>query len=266
MRIAMQHIYPLLLIWIMITINFWYNNTLLAYDKPSGFLWYNEVLVNDLEESKQSTANNIQEQLEAHDQRIEALKHQFTRAQRIALDNPTLENIVIAQMLQKQIIEKSQRFAAMWQLATLLDYRLVNLSQPSNSLHKRLYEEKQNKENNLKLKQIAKNWGLILQVNNECSYCHVFAPIVQKFANKFAFQLLYVSNHPGQFMQFATVQDTAGLLQKFNPENITPVLYLVASNQQVIYPIAYGLISDEQIINNILAIDKHYPLLEVKGQ
>ncbi|KJV73742.1 F plasmid transfer operon family protein [Orientia tsutsugamushi str. UT76] len=34
-----------------------------------------------------------------HDHRIEELKEQFNRAQRIALDNPTLENVITAQRL-----------------------------------------------------------------------------------------------------------------------------------------------------------------------
>lgn len=64
----------------------------------------------------------------------------------------------------------------MWQLATILDHQLSNINEPTNSLHKRLYEEKQGQKNDYKLKKLAKNWGLILQIATNCAYCKAFAP------------------------------------------------------------------------------------------
>ncbi|SPR05595.1 conjugal transfer protein [Orientia tsutsugamushi] len=115
---------------------------------PTGFLWYN----NDKHgyELDESAANSKLIHA-AHDHRIEELKEQFNRAQRIALDNPTLENVITAQRLQKQIMEKAHKFATMWQLATLLDYQLINAHEPSNSLHRKLYQEKSEQKNDSKL-------------------------------------------------------------------------------------------------------------------
>ncbi|SPP24252.1 conjugal transfer protein [Orientia tsutsugamushi] len=156
---------------------------------PTGFLWYNDKHGHEPDDSTFKLMSV------AHDHRIEELKEQFNRAQRIALDNPTLENVIAAQRLQKQIMEKAHKFATMWQLATLLDYQLINAHEPSNSLHRKLYQEKSEQENDSKLKNIAKNWGLILQVKEDCLLCKAFMPIVQGFANKYAFQLLAVSKN-----------------------------------------------------------------------
>ncbi|WP_109234677.1 conjugal transfer protein TraF [Orientia tsutsugamushi] len=212
---------------------------------PTGFLWYNDKHGYELDES----AANSKLIHAAHDHRIEELKEQFNRAQRIALDNPTLENVITAQRLQKQIMEKAHKFATMWQLATLLDYQLINAHEPANSLHRKLYQEKSEQKNDLKLKNIAKNWGLILQVKQDCLLCKAFIPIVQSFANKYAFQLLAVSKNNE-------------LLNKLNPKHIVPVLYLVASDGKKIYSVARGIISEEKIIDNILAIDRYYHKLE----
>ncbi|SPR07522.1 conjugal transfer protein [Orientia tsutsugamushi str. Gilliam] len=157
-----------------------------ANSLPTGFLWYNDKHDHELDDS----ATNSRPIHWTHDHRIEELKEQFNRAQRIALDNPTLENVITAQRLQKQIMEKAHKFATMWQLATLLDYQLINANEPSNSLHRKLYQEKSEQKNDLKLKNIAKNWRLILQVKQDCLLCKAFMPIVQGFANKYAFQLL----------------------------------------------------------------------------
>ncbi|WP_371254215.1 conjugal transfer protein TraF [Orientia tsutsugamushi] len=216
-----------------------------ANSLPRGFLWYNDKHGHELDESSSKLICN------AHDHRIEELKEQFNRAQRIALDNPTLENVITAQKLQKQIMEKAHKFATMWQLATLLDYQLINANEPANSLHRKLYQEKSEQENDSKLKNIAKNWGLILQVKQDCLLCKAFMPIVQGFANKYAFQLLAVSKNNE-------------LLNKLNPKHVMPVLYLVASDGKKIYAVARGIISEDKIIDNILAIDRYYHKLETR--
>ncbi|SPR10107.1 conjugal transfer protein [Orientia tsutsugamushi] len=152
-----------------------------ANSLPTGFLWYNDKHGHELDDSTSKLMRR------AHDHRIEELKEQFNRAQRIALDNPTLENVITAQRLHKQIMEKAHKFATMWQLATLLDYQLINAHEPANSLHRKLYQEKSEQENDSKLKNIAKNWGLILQVKEDCLLCKAFMPIVQGFANNMHF-------------------------------------------------------------------------------
>ncbi len=228
------------------------------WQQPQGFLWYNEDHAYTLEILKFSQDKKKQEpELEPYDQRIEALKKEFNRAKRKALDDPTLENIIIAQRLQKQIMEKAHKFATMWQLATILDHQLSNINEPTNSLHKRLYEEKQGQENDYKLKKLAKNWGLILQIATNCAYCKAFAPIVKQFANKYGFQLIFVGGNEEKFQDVTTVKDT-GLLKKLNPENIVPVLYLIASDGRQIYPIVRSIVSEDKIIDNILTIDQHY--------
>ncbi|WP_371254270.1 conjugal transfer protein TraF [Orientia tsutsugamushi] len=216
-----------------------------ANSSPTGFLWYNDKHGHEPDDSTSKLMRR------AHDHRIEELKEQFNRAQRIALDNPTLENVITAQRLQKKIMEKAHKFATMWQLATLLDYQLINAHEPSNSLHRKLYQEKSEQKNDLKLKNIAKNWGLILQVKQDCLLCNAFMPIVQSFANKYAFQLLAVSKNNE-------------LLNKLNPKHIVPVLYLVASDGKKIYSVARGIISEDKIIDNILAIDRYYHKLETR--
>jgi conjugal transfer pilus assembly protein TraF len=214
--------------------------------------------------SRSKLSSETGEKQQAYDQRIEELKQKFNDAERKALDNPTLENVIKAQKWQKIIMEKSQKFAAMWQLATLIDHSLTNANEPVNSLHKRLYQEATEQVNNNKLTNLAKDWGLILQVSNNCPYCQAFAPIAKQFASKYGFQLLFVSNNGTDFQNIKTSKDT-GLLQALNPENIVPILYLVDSSGKRIYPVARGIISEDKIIENIVTIDLHYQNLAKSG-
>ncbi|WP_341752551.1 MULTISPECIES: conjugal transfer protein TraF [unclassified Candidatus Tisiphia] len=232
------------------------NLTNNPWQEPHGFLWYNEEQMQKSPSHSRSKLS-LEVKQEPHDQRIETLKQQFNRSQRKALDNPTLENVIKAQKWQKIIMEKSQKFAAMWQLATLIDHSLINNNEPSNSLHKKLYQEATEQVNNNKLVNLAKDWGLILQVSNNCPYCQAFAPIAKQFASKYGFQLLLVSNNGTNFQNVKTSKDT-GLLRALNPENIVPMLYLVDSSGKRIYPVARGIISEDKIIEHIVTIDLHY--------
>ncbi|WP_375318657.1 conjugal transfer protein TraF [Candidatus Tisiphia endosymbiont of Oplodontha viridula] len=232
------------------------NNSKDWSNKPQGFLWYNEEQMQESPPYSRSKLS-LEVKQESHDQRIETLKQQFNRSQRKALDNPTLENVIKAQKWQKIIMEKSQKFAAMWQLATLIDHSLINNNEPSNSLHKKLYQEATEQVNNNKLVNLAKDWGLILQVSNNCPYCQAFAPIAKQFASKYGFQLLLVSSNGTDFQNVKTSKDT-GLLRALNPENIVPILYLVDSSGKRIYPVARRIISEDKIIENIVTIDLHY--------
>lgn len=235
------------------------------WQQPQGFLWYNEDHAYKPEILKFSQDKKKQEpELEPYSQRIEALKKEFNRAQHKALDDPTLENIIIAQRLHKQILEKSHKFATMWQLASFLDYSLTNINETVNSLHKRLYEAKQVEENSNKLRFLAKNCGLILQVNQGCKYCQAFSTIALTFANKYQFQLLFVSNNGENFGNIRTVKDT-GLFTNLNPENLMPVLYLVDSRGVQIYPVARGIISEDKIVENILTVVRHHNKLKVSN-
>ncbi|XAF73822.1 conjugal transfer protein TraF [Orientia tsutsugamushi] len=107
---------PLAIMLIMWLLNYLSIELATANSLPTGFLWYNDKHGHELNDSTSKLMRR------AHDHRIEELKEQFNQAQRIALDNPTLENVITAQRLQKQIMEKAHKFATMWQLATLLDY------------------------------------------------------------------------------------------------------------------------------------------------
>ncbi|AFC74910.1 F plasmid transfer operon family protein [Rickettsia parkeri str. Tate's Hell] len=136
------------------------------------------------------------------------------------------------------------------------------MDEPVNSLHKKLYEVRQEEENSQKLRLLAKDWGLILQVNQGCNYCQTFTPIVLEFANKYKFQLLFVSNDGENFEHIKTTRDT-GLLSRLNPTNLVPVLYLVDSSGKQIYPVARGIINEDKIAKNILLIVQHYNRLKV---
>jgi conjugal transfer pilus assembly protein TraF len=235
-----------------------------GYHYPTGFLWYNKAVnekdTKDKQLSKEGKPDS--KALKPWDQNIEALKHKFEEAQRKALDNPTLANVIAVQRIQKEIMAKSSKFAIMWQLATLMDYGLFSQDSPNSSLHKKLYDVKQEQQNITRIKQIAKDFGLVIQVSTKCQYCHSLAKIVKEFARQFGFQLLAVSTEGDDFLGILGARDNGIFASlNLNPEMVVPVLYLMSKSGRKIYPVARGVVNQQQIIENIIMLDKYYQRL-----
>lgn len=237
----------------------------LLYEKPQGFLWYNQENIEVVEKQEDKTSSgqteNKNSKIAPYKQRINDLKEQFDDARLKAIDNPTLENVIMAQRLQKKIIDKSENFGMMWYLASLIDPSLTSEeSQATNSLHRKLWQEYLDKGKNRKLYIIAESWGLALQINTNCIYCKTFTPIVKRFADKFGFQLITVSETGKGYQGIQGIKDN-GILKGLNPENVVPVLYIIAGSGKKIYPVARGIASEDKIIENILTIDRYYEKL-----
>jgi conjugal transfer pilus assembly protein TraF len=249
-------------VWCLLVIAFLDNHTLAftMTERPQGFLWYNEVPKPQGEERvelQRAVSPTVVKTIAPWDLRIKALKQEFETAQRKALDNPTLANVVAAQKLQKVITDKSERFADMWQLATLLDPNLLITGDRGNSLYQRVHDELKLERTDKQLTSIANDYGLIFQFEPGCRYCEVFAPIVQDFAKGYKFQLLGVSRRGGVFHGIEAIADT-GMLEELNPARTVPTLYLISADGRKIHPVARGVISSDKLKENILAVYRYY--------
>lgn len=232
-------------------------------DSPKGFLWYTEEPVKPTPEKatpaiKKHPANP---QALAATERNAALKQKLDDAIQVMLDNPTLENAIIAQRIQKEVMDRSEAVAKSWVLASLADAGLITPETNPNVLHRELAQKEKAKTDTDKLKTMAQDWGLFFYVSEKCIYCQRFAPMVKAMQKDFGFQVLAVSSTGMDFAGFEGKADT-GFLDHLNPERVTPVLYLVHQDGKRIYPVARGLTDSERLKANILMMYK----LDMKQQ
>lgn len=239
---------------ILIALIIFANNQVLASKKLSGFLWYNE-------EPKQATAlKTIKPSSKAKLTQLQILKLKFKKALNIAIDQPTTLNIIKAQKLQKEIMDKSLKFAEIWQYVALLDPTLSSIKSHPNILQRKFNQQLVDIENKIKISSLSKNWGLILQVKENCLHCDKFAEIVKNFATEYNLQLLAATKAKNNYHGIITVLDK-GQLDFINPKGEVPVLYLVSSNGKDIFPIARGINNQDKIIHNIHIINKYFKKL-----
>ncbi|MFP3011716.1 MAG: conjugal transfer protein TraF [Rickettsia sp.] len=230
-------------------------------ENPEGFLWYNEEEMQPETPKKPTTIMQQQDVKNAEvntlTPTLDRLKKNFDTALKVAIDNPNYENVTKAQRLQNEIFIKSQEFAKIWQLVSLLDPSLSSRDMPSNVLHKRIYDENKKITNQQQLREISKNWGLIMQVSFNCQYCKTFAPIVKDFAMANGFQIVAASSSGNSFEGIGGIK-SGSFLNQLNPAMEVPVLYLVSSDSKYIYPISRGIINEDEIAHNILSVHAYH--------
>jgi conjugal transfer pilus assembly protein TraF len=228
-----------------------------------GYNWYNEKpeeakKAQEIVNTKQaeSVTNPEEPDLPGYEKNIRSLQDRHEKAHRQALDNPTAENILTELRLEKEMLNKSQLYGERRVAVAILDSQFTDMKAHSNILHKKVQEEIEAKDMFKKLSNLSTEWGLILQVAEDCPHCHAFAPIVLEFAQKHNFELLAANKGGDDFGNIEGVSDNGEMLI-FNPTRATPMLYLVKSDGKVVLPISRGIHSEDQIIINIQNIDKH---------
>ena len=224
-----------------------------------GFNWYNEKpkTIKETVNIKQQQVSEPQEEvLPEYEKNIRSLQDQYRAAHRKALDNPTQENILAELKFEKEMMRKSQIYGERRVVIGMMDSQFTDMKSHSNVLHKRVQEQVAAKETFEQLLKLSQEWGLILQIEDECAHCHVFSPIVLEFAQKHKFELLAANKSGNDFNGIEGVLDNGEMLI-FNPVRETPMLYLVKSDGKEVFPISRGINTEDQIIINIKNIDKH---------
>ncbi len=249
----MRKIYLLIFLCSVVT----NSNIFAATDKKLlGFLWYNEKILKEKLEQKK-LLKSVKKSPTKKLSNLEKLKLKFEKALNLAIDQPTTINVVKAQRLQKEIMDKSLKFAEIWQYVALLDPTLSSIRNHPNVLQRKFNQQIVDIENKVKISSLSKNWGLILQVKENCPHCYKFAEIVKDFAKKYKLQLIAVSPKGLSYEGISGVIDS-GKLDFINPKGEVPVLYLISANSREIFPIARGINNSDQIIQNINNINKHF--------
>ena len=227
-----------------------------------GFNWYNEKPMppkkkkDEFVTEKTSPAKLEKEKLPEYEQNIRSLQERHKQAHRRALDNPTQSNLLAELRLEKEMMRKSQIYGERRVAVAMLSSEFSNMEAHSNVLHRNLQKEIDDKENFVKLTKLSTDWGIVLQVSEDCVHCHRFAPIILEFAQKYGFQLLAANNTGEDFYGIEGIIDNGEMLV-FNPNRETPMLYLIKADGKEVLPISRGINSSDQIISNIHKIDKH---------
>ena len=202
------------------------------------------------EEEKTPTApKESTPQKNAYTARLEAWQENFKEAKAKAIFEPTHENVAQVQHMQRELTDKSLNFGRKWMELSLtkgiLTYPEANPSPQYREVAKEM-EKKQRAKDMARAKDVG--FGLFFLTKEGCPYCEKFAPTVKEFAKDYGLDVLEISSGtPSGFFESAP---NNGIGDELNSEGIFPMLFLVDTKRKHFHPLARGLATPSQLVQN----------------
>lgn len=185
---------------------------------------------------------------EAMQQRLETLK-------RVAVMNPTDNNLMAYMRFQRMVMDRSQVFADRWQRLVWrepsLDY--ASEGRPTNTLAIAAFDERQNERDTAAVRQLAATHGLVFVFRSDCPFCHRFAPVLKRFAKTQGLTVLAVSLDGGTLPEYPDARPDNGIAARLNARAV-PALYLTQPSRREFRPVGFGLMSDTDLLERIAAL------------
>lgn len=227
-----------------------------------GWFWYKEEKLppkKKEEEKKQPKAEPVRP-LTSNEQ-IKKMREEYEEILATALLNPTLENVTLAKNKQLEFEERSQQFSDVWVLSHLLESKGYSHQGNPHPWHQQLLQKEKKKVLGQKLRELSKHYGLFFAFKESCPYCHQFAPVVARFAREYGFEIKGISADGGVVEGIDNLSKDNGALSVINPEGIYPALFLANPKTMEVIPIAWGMVTTEQLLNNLEVVLQQLEIL-----
>jgi len=215
-----------------------------------GWHWYIDPTLP--QEAKPLPQASPTEQVQAYKKKLEFLLHK-------AIMQPSYQNVKAYQLMQKDLMDRSQHFANVWMQVVYQNPKLDNTVKfPVNQKARHIYLDNQQSKIENSIYKLRNQYGLFFFFSSKCSYCHQFAPIVARFAKQYDWRVIPISLDGGGVAEFPEFMPDNGLAAKWNVTAL-PSLFAVNPETGHILPVAFGLTSIQQMETRIMALleDNH---------
>ena len=212
-------------------------------DKTVGWFWYKE---NTIVKSKNFNPSQIDPAAQ-----VDFEKEELDRLLKIAIKQPTGQNLINFIKLRNKIIDQSYKFSLGLQQVNLMYPELDNLkTYPVNQVAKGIYKQQKTEDVANKIAKLSQTHGLFYIFKSDCRYCHAFAATVKSFANKYNWSLIPITLDGKKIPEFPDARADNGMVGKLKVSAV-PALIMVEPRANKIFPIAIGAISEEEIVERI---------------
>jgi len=168
-----------------------------------------------------------------------------------AVLTPNVENVAAYMYEQKKWVDQSADFSKIWTKVLLQQPELdTTISAPVSQYGIQVQKQLQSDNKTHLIQSLVKNYGLFFFYEGKNKRSQAFAQVVQAFAEKYNWQVIAVASDHVLIEGFTNNQSDNGIVRQLGIE-IYPSLFLVQPNKSQIIPIAFGLVSLDQIEKNI---------------
>lgn len=213
--------------------------------KAEGWHWYQN---QDSEIRKQESGKKAEKNVsQTPSQQIETQRKKLETKLHAAIIEPTRENLIAYITAQKALMDQSQKFSDVWKQVVMTIPSLdETLQHPVDQNARHVYYASHRQQVEKQIKKLAQEYGLFFFFRKNCSYCHHFAPIVKRFAQKYGWSILPISLDGGTLPEFPNTKQNNGIAERLNITHVPALIALHPKTGQLI-PLAYGMVSESEI-------------------
>jgi conjugal transfer pilus assembly protein TraF len=217
-----------------------------------GWYWHNEPVELSKKEPKPTTT-------EANpDKTWKRIGNMVDQSRAQAILNPTVENITEARRMQRILVAQANLFSRRWMLDLLLhpefDENLVN---PNNNAGRGLYNEQQSVLKEQVIEQISETSGLLYFYKGGEAFSEKMAEVISDFSNRYHIPLIPIAMTPQFSPVFPNSQVDSGQAKQLNVKHI-PAVFAMHPNSKQMMPVAFGLISQSELKDNLFMATKAF--------
>jgi conjugal transfer pilus assembly protein TraF len=217
--------------------------------RHNGWHWYKDKSA----EQKQKKIETEEEHKNRINKEYEVVQERINTAEKEMVLHPTEENVLRFIRLQQQIMERSFNDVPNTWKKVLLKHPEFNYSlvYSGNVAANKIRAERERKNEEEAIAALAKTSGLFFFYRSNCPYCRVFAPTVKLFAETYHINVVPITTDGIALPEFPKSFNDHGQARKFQVQ-MEPALFAVNPYTRKAFPIAYGLISFDELRKNIL--------------
>lgn len=186
--------------------------------------------------------------------KLKEFQEKLENAQALAIMQPTPQNVSAYLYLQKEAMDRSQRFSEVWQQVVwttpTLDHTLVRPTSPK-AVH--AYYDERNDHRKQNLKRLSQTHGLFYFFRESCPYCQQFSPILKSFAKRHGFHVTAISMDGGPTPGFDDYRMDNGTASRLGVQTV-PAVYLVEPKSRHVQPVSFGLLGPTELEERIESI------------
>lgn len=221
--------------------------------RAEGWHWYELLRNGDVQEDDQTDSSDSLPQTPTEE--IEVQRKELEEKLHAAIIKPTQENITAYLLLQKALMDQSEKFSNEWRRVVMMTPSLdETLVHPVDQNARSLYYSEQKKELESRIKSLSKEFGLFFFFRHHCPYCHQFAPIVKRFSEKYGWSVLAISldreSSKSVLPWFPHAKRDNGIAGHLQITQVPALIAIHPATKQLI-PLAYGMISEGEIEGRI---------------
>jgi conjugal transfer pilus assembly protein TraF len=221
-------------------------------DHARGWHWYESQESGDRRQESEEDKPAIKEKTPS--EIVAAYRKELENRLSKAWIHSTPQNIQSYQVMQKDMLERSQKFSETWMRNVFmyphLDHTLIS---PVSHTARHLHLDQQKERVKKTIQELRHSYGLFFFFSSGCRFCHEFAPIVKTFSENHGWEVLAISVDGGKLEDFPHAVLDNGLMEAWGVKAL-PALFAINPTTEEVIPLAYGMVSLDQIENRLMTL------------